>query len=43
MSGSGPTVFGLFSEQEKAQKAMMVLQDRYPANIVCLTEPDYFH
>ena len=43
MSGSGPTVFGLFSEHEKAQKAMMVLQDRYPANIVCLTEPDYFH
>lgn len=43
MSGSGPTVFGLFSEREKAQRAMTVLQDRYPENIICLTEPDCFH
>ena len=31
------------NENEKAQKAMTVLQDRYPANVVCLTEPDHYH
>ena len=41
MSGSGPTVFGLFSEKEKAVRAMNVLRDRYPENIICLTEPDH--
>lgn len=40
MSGSGPTVFGLFSEQETAERAMKVLGDRYPDHIICLTEPD---
>ena len=41
MSGSGPTVFGLFSDEESAKRAKKVLQDRYPEDIVCLTEPEH--
>ena len=41
MSGSGPTVFGLFSEKEKAIRAKEALRDRYPEDIICLTEPDH--
>ncbi len=30
MSGSGPSVFGLFENREKAQRAVASLQDQYP-------------
>jgi 4-diphosphocytidyl-2-C-methyl-D-erythritol kinase len=29
MSGSGPTVFGLFADEAKAQLAMETLKERY--------------
>ena len=37
MSGSGPTVFGLFSQESAAQKAVAVLQEDYDE--VYLTQP----
>ena len=38
MSGSGPTVFGIFTEEEKAKKACSVLE-KGPAKEVILTAP----
>ena len=38
MSGSGPTVFGIFTEEEKAQKACSVLKEE-PSREVILTTP----
>lgn len=35
MTGSGPTVFGLFSEKGKAQVALQVLQQQFPATYLC--------
>ncbi len=40
MSGSGPTVFGLFSDEEKAGKAMQVI-GRIPRWNAYLTEIIY--
>ena len=40
MSGSGPTVFGLFRETEQAAKAMGILRDRFPDAVICLTKPE---
>jgi 4-diphosphocytidyl-2-C-methyl-D-erythritol kinase len=40
MSGSGPTVFGLFSDSEKAARAMQAI-DRYPRWKAFLTEIIY--
>ena len=37
MSGSGPTVFGLFSQESAAQKAVTILQEDYDE--VYLTHP----
>ena len=37
MSGSGPTVFGLFSQESAAQKAVTILQEDYDE--VYLTQP----
>ena len=39
MSGSGPTVFGLFSNKEKAEQAMRILQKEEPSQEVLLTAP----
>ncbi len=36
MSGSGPTIFGIFEDEEKAKKAYEVLKDKY--KFVCLTK-----
>lgn len=41
MSGSGPTVFGLFDEKEKAQKAAERIRSNYPASQVHVT--GFFH
>ncbi len=35
MTGSGPTVFGLFSEQAKAQDAVQALQQQFPTTYLC--------
>lgn len=40
MSGSGPTVYGLFSEMEAAQICAENLKKRYPETIVCPTVSD---
>jgi 4-diphosphocytidyl-2-C-methyl-D-erythritol kinase len=40
MSGSGPTVFGLFEKTEQAARAMGALKDRFPDAVICLTKPD---
>lgn len=37
MSGSGPTVFGLFEKEEDAQKAYALCKEQNPANVVYLT------
>jgi 4-diphosphocytidyl-2-C-methyl-D-erythritol kinase len=39
MSGSGPTVFGIYSDKEKAQKAQKELQKKYPDYRCILTQP----
>lgn len=38
MSGSGPTVFGIFQEKEKAEKAMGVIREQFLAKEVFLTD-----
>ena len=38
MSGSGPTVFGIFTEKEKAEKALEVLQEKALAKQLFVTE-----
>ncbi|MDD5940704.1 MAG: 4-(cytidine 5'-diphospho)-2-C-methyl-D-erythritol kinase, partial [Lachnospiraceae bacterium] len=38
MTGSGPTVFGIFEDKEKAQRALDGLNDRYPDFQRFLTE-----
>ncbi len=40
MSGSGPTVFGIFDSQEKAEQCRAALRKRYPASRVFLTWPE---
>lgn len=35
MSGSGPTVFGLFSDDEKAQKCYLKLKEKYDEVYIC--------
>ena len=35
MTGSGPTVFGMFSEQAKAQDAVQALQQQFPTTYLC--------
>ena len=35
MSGSGPTILGLFSEAEKARQAFYYLRGRYPHTFLC--------
>lgn len=35
MTGSGPTVFGIFSAEEPARHAVEVLQQQYPATFCC--------
>ena len=37
MSGSGPTVFGIFKEEEKAKKAMQILQEKELAKQLFVT------
>ncbi len=37
MSGSGPTVFGLFEKEEDAQKAYELCKNQNPSNVVYLT------
>lgn len=39
MSGSGPTVFGIFDDKEKSNEAKMFLKDKYPSAKVFLTWP----
>lgn len=41
MSGSGPSVFGIYEKQEDAQKAASALRDEGYARMVCVTEPFY--
>ena len=37
MSGSGPTVFGLFEKEEDAKKAYELCKEDNPTNVVYLT------
>lgn len=37
MSGSGPTVFGLFENKEEATKAHKACMDRFPGSFSCVT------
>lgn len=39
MTGSGPTVFGMFRTEEKAREAAEALRDQYPATFFCKTSP----
>ncbi|MCQ2509974.1 MAG: 4-(cytidine 5'-diphospho)-2-C-methyl-D-erythritol kinase [Lachnospiraceae bacterium] len=39
MSGSGPTVFGIFNNQENAEKALQIMEESKLAGRVCLTRP----
>ncbi len=39
MSGSGPTVFGIYTDKEEAQEALTKLQDKYPDYRCILTNP----
>lgn len=39
MSGSGPTVFGLFDKEEKAERARKLLKDRKLANQIYVVRP----
>lgn len=39
MSGSGPTVFGIFNDKDKSNEAKMFLKDKYPSAKVFLTWP----
>lgn len=39
MSGSGPTVFGIYEDREDAQKAKQLIQDRKLANQVYVVQP----
>ena len=39
MSGSGPTVFGIFTEKEKAEKAADAIRSRKLAKQVFVTQP----
>ena len=38
MSGSGPTVFGLFDDEELAKRAFTVCKEDNPSNRVYLTD-----
>lgn len=38
MSGSGPTVFSIFSDENKAREAVEILKKDSPAKFVCLTK-----
>lgn len=38
MSGSGPTVFGIFAEEKKAEAAAKRLRKDSPAEFICVTE-----
>ena len=40
MSGSGPTVFGIFTDKEKAETAKLRLKNKRPSSRVFLTWPD---
>ncbi len=39
MSGSGPTVFGIFNDSEKAEAALQTMEQSHLAGTVCLTGP----
>lgn len=39
MSGSGPTVFGIYTDKEEAQEALTKLQEKYPDYRCILTKP----
>lgn len=39
MSGSGPSVFGIFEDQEQAEQAKAALVKEHDASFVCLTRP----
>ena len=41
MSGSGPSVFGIYEKQEDAQKAASALREEGYARMICVTEPFY--
>ena len=41
MSGSGPTVFGIFHDQEKAQQAVEAMKKRVPATFLCKNAEAY--
>jgi 4-diphosphocytidyl-2-C-methyl-D-erythritol kinase len=41
MSGSGPSVFGIFEKREDARKAASVLREDGYARMLCVTEPFY--
>ena len=41
MSGSGPTVFGIFHDREKAQKAADAMKKRVPATFLCKNAEAY--
>ncbi len=42
MTGSGPTVFGLFPEREPAARAVQALSERFPATFLCRPAPACF-
>ena len=42
MTGSGPTVFGLFPEREPAARAVQALSERFPATFMCRPAPACF-
>lgn len=42
MTGSGPTVFGLFPEREPAAQAVQALSERFPAAFLCRPAPACF-
>ncbi len=39
MSGSGPTVFGIFDNKDRGLTAKMTFKEKYPSAHVCLTRP----
>ena len=39
MSGSGPTVFGIFDNKDRSLTAKMTFKEKYPSAHVCLTRP----
>lgn len=42
MTGSGPTVFGLFPEREPAAQAVQILSEKFPAAFLCRPIPSCF-